>query len=268
MIIFDGKTYAQNKERELGEEVSQLKKKGITPKLVTILVGKNPASILYTNLKKKAAERIKVKFEIINLSSSVKPLQITTIIKDLNKDEKVHGIMVQLPLPTNLKLKTQSILNAIDPTKDVDGLTKESTYMPATTKAVLRILGVAKEQVNLGEEKVVVVGSHGMVGKSVVKELKNLKYKVTGLDIGSKNIKKETLKADILISATGKPNLIKANMVKEGSAIIDVGSPKPDVAFNEVASKAVFITPVPGGVGPVTIVSLLENLVQPLYNSL
>ncbi len=263
-IIFNGKKFAEEKEKELRKKVSKLKS---VPKLVSILVGEDPSSVLYTNLKKKAAERIGVEFEIMKFPDSIPELYLIKVIKNLNNDQKVNGIMVQLPLPSALKEKTQTILNNIDKEKDMDGLTQRSAFIPATTKAVIRIIGIAKEKVNTGDEKIVVVGSKGMVGKSVVKELKNLKYKVEGIDLETKDLKSETIKGDILISATGKENLIKENFVKDGVVVIDVGSPRGDVSFNKVKKKASFITPVPGGVGPVTIISLLENLVQAVYNS-
>ncbi len=263
MIIFDGRAYAQKKEEELKEKVSKLK---FTPKLVSILVGDDPASVLYTNLKKKAAERVGIEFEVKKFKSDIGYQSLIKEIRDLNENKSVHGVMVQLPLPVKIENWKLKILGAITPSKDVDGLTKNSPFMPATTKAVLRILGAAKEQVNLGEEKVVVLGAKGMVGKSIVKELKNLGYKVIGVDKEIHNSKFIIHNSDIIISATGKPNLIRANMIKEKAAVIDVGSPKAD-ADKSVYEKASFVTPVPGGVGPVTIVSLLENLVQPLYNS-
>ncbi len=263
MIIFDGRAYAQQKEEELKEKVTSLKFK---PKLVTILVGKNPASVLYTNLKKKAAERIGIEFQVLRIKYHVSKNEIISKIKELNKDKSVQGIMIQLPLPKDLHNTKYLILNTISPEKDVDGLTKNSPYIPATTKAIIRILGVAKEKLNLGNEKVTVVGSKGTVGKSVVKELKNLGYKVTGVDKEIHNSKFIIHNSDIVISVTGTPGLIKANMVKDGAAIIDVGSPKGDVD-KSVYEKVAFLTPVPGGVGPVTIVSLLENLIQPMYNN-
>ncbi|SRR5260221_3234296 len=257
-MIFEGKKFAEEKEEELKEKIKKLSSK---PKLVSILVGQDAASVLYTNLKQKVAKRIGIDFEIINLAVSVTELEIVAIIKNLNKDKNIHGIMVQLPLPTNLKLKQNHILNSIEPSKDVDGLIENSPFMPATTKAIIRILGFAKEKINMGEEKVVVVGSKGIVGKSVVKELKNLNYQVIGVDIDTKDLKEKTTKADILISATGKANLIKENMVKDGVVVIDVGSPAGDVDL-KAREKASFVTPVPGGVGPVTIISLLENLLE------
>lgn len=260
-IIFNGKKFAQEKEKELRKKVSKLKS---TPKLVSILVGEDPSSVLYTNLKKKAGERVGIEFEIMKFPDSISALYLIKVIKTLNSDETVNGVMVQLPLPVTLKEKTQKILNNIDPKKDVDGLTQKSVFIPATTKAVIRIIGVAKENVDTKDEKIVVVGSKGTVGKSLMKELKNLKYSVVGLDQETKDLKTQTLKGDILISATGKPNLIKESFVKGESVIIDVGSPKGDVSFNKVAKIASFITPVPGGVGPVTIVSLFENLITGL----
>lgn len=264
MIIFDGKKFAQEKEKELRKKVLKLKS---APKLVSILVGDDPSSVLYTNLKKKAAERVGVEFEIMKFPDSISKLYLIKVIKNLNNDQRVNGIMVQLPLPLALKEKTQTILNNIDQGKDVDGLTKRSAFIPATTKAVIRIIGIAKEKVDTKDEKIIVVGSKGMVGKSIVKELKNLKYSVEGIDKETKDLKSETSKGDILISATGVKNLIKENFVKDGAVVIDIGAPYGDVSFNKVKKKASFITPVPGGVGPVTIVSLLENLVYSVYNS-
>lgn len=262
-IIFNGKKFALEKEKELKTKIKKLK---TAPRLVSILVGDDPASILYTNLKKKAGERVDINFEIMKFPTTISALYLNKVIKNLNNDETVNGIMIQLPLPSILKEKQETILNYIDPKKDVDGLTKNSPFMPAATKAIIKILGIAKKKVNSGNEKVVVIGSKGMVGKSVVKELKNLKYNVEGVDQEIKDLKSVTTKADILISATGIPNLIKGNMVKDGVVVIDIGSPKGDVLFNEVVKKVSFITPVPGGAGPVTIMSLLENLVQSVYN--
>ena len=260
-IIFDGNAFAKEKEKALKKRISKLK-----PKLISILVGDDKASALYTKLKQKAAKRVGIKFEIKRFNSNVSKEKIVFLIKQLNKDKNVQGIMVQLPLPKRLRSEIQNILDSISPEKDIDGLTKNSPFIPATTKAIIRILGEAKEKLREGKEKVVVVGEKGTVGKSVMKELKNLNYDVTGVDIETEDLKSVTEKADILISTTGVPNLIKGNMVKDGVVIIDVGSPHGDVLFNEVIQKASFITPVPGGIGPVTIISLLENLIQAILS--
>lgn len=256
-IIFRGREFAQKREAQLAKKVEKLKEQGITPKLVSILIGDDPASILYTNLKKKVANRVGAEFSIINFPISTKPQRIIQTIKQFNKDDKVHGIMVQLPLPKGLTNSKLLITNSIAPSKDVDGLRAASEFIPATVKAVVLIM---KEASKYLFDKVVVVGSTGMVGKPLVKLLRDLEYKVVGVDINTKNLEEKTKKADLVISATGVPGLIKKNMVKEGVVIIDVGSPKGDVD-PEVYKKASFYTPVLGGVGPVTIVSLLDNLI-------
>lgn len=265
MIVFDGRTYARQKEEELKLQVEELKKKGITPKLASILVGNNPASILYTSLKKKAAERIGVEMEVLEFDEGIKIEALTFRIDKLNTDPTIHGIMVQLPLPEGIKDHESGIRNAIFPTKDVDGLRDDSKFVPATVKGILSILDYALKHVRLflgSTLKVAVFGAEGMVGKPLVRELRNRGYEVSEIDISTKKDEPIIMNSDILISATGVPNLIKGNMVKEGGVVIDVGSPQADIEFDSVSKKASFITPVPGGVGPVTIVSLLENLVS------
>ena len=274
-IIFDGKAFAEKKEQTIKSKVQKLKEKGIKLKLVSILVGDDPASILYTKLKKKASERVGIEFEIIRFGSDEStrlPVgqvhRIKKVIFQLNKDSNVHGIMVQLPLPEKLKFNTREVIEAITPEKDVDGMREDSKFVPATVKAVLEILKVAKVDKALPAvrqvDKVAVVGSDGMVGKPLVKELKGMNYDVFEVDKKSKKFSDEAMKqfsdADVLVSAAGVPNLIKPDMVKDGAVVIDAGSPKGDVDPS-TALRARFFTPVPGGVGPVTVISLLENLV-------
>lgn len=256
-IIFNGREFAKKKEKELAEKVTKLKEKGVSPKLVSILVGDNPTSALYTSLKKKAAERVGAEMDIRHFPEEILIEELVNLISDLNKDTSVHGIMIQLPLPEKLKSDTNKITSKIDPLKDVDGLNEKSEFISATVKAIVLIM---KEASSYLFDNVVVVGSTGMVGKPLIKLLKELEYKVTGVDITTKNLEKRLKKADLIISATGQPGLIKEDMVSDGVVIIDVGSPKADVDEG-VYKKASFYTPVPGGVGPVTIVSLLDNLV-------
>ena len=268
-IIFDGKAFAEKKEQTIKSKVQKLKEKGINLRLVSILAGDDPASILYTKLKKKAAERVGIEFEIIRFGSDESIHRIKKVIFQLNKDSNVHGIMVQLPLPEKLKFNTREVIEAITPEKDVDGMREDSKFVPATVKAVLAILKVAKVDKALPAgrqvDKIAVVGSEGMVGKPLVKELKGMNYDVFEVGKKSKEFSYEAMKhfsdIDVLVSAAGVPNLIKPDMVKDGAVVIDVGSPKGDVDFPSVSKKASFITPVPGGVGPVTVISLLENLV-------
>lgn len=245
VFIFDGRAFAAEKEEKLKSKVQRLKEKGIVPHLVSIIVGDNPASRLYIALKQKAAWRIGAKLTAVSLDQNTSAEKVIEIIKKFNKDRKIQGIMVQLPLPGKLAEAKERIVNLIDPQKDVDGLRKDSQYIHPTAKAVMQIIEVAPPA-----KTICVIGEKGMVGSALIKEIKKTKLRLI----------KDFSNADILVSATGKPGLVTAGMVKEGAAVIDVGSPKGDVSPS-VFKKAGFITPVPGGVGPVTISSLLENLI-------
>ncbi|KKQ95489.1 MAG: Bifunctional protein FolD [Candidatus Woesebacteria bacterium GW2011_GWB1_43_14] len=257
-VVFNGKEYAKRIENEVAQKVRDLKNDfDITPKLVSILVGKNVSSVLYTKLKKQAAQRVGVKFKIKKFNSNTKASEIMKYITQNNLDDKTHGIMVQLPLPANLAQSTKHIVQSIAENKDVDGLREDRGFVHPTVKAILSALDIA---VFSGKEKIVVVGSKGMVGSKLIKN-----YEAVGVDKNTKNLEKITKSADILISCTGVPNLIKKNMVKEGVLIIDVGAPKGDVDKGTY-KKAKFVTPVPGGIGPVGISYLLENLAQAAYN--
>lgn len=248
-IMFDGRAFANKKE-------DFLKKQGEHPKLISILVGNDQASRLYVSLKKKFADRVGAVMEIKEFPENAKEEEIANFIKQQNSDKSVDGIMVQLPLPGGLKDKTTKIINVIAKEKDIDGLREDSPYLHPTSKAVVQII---KESGKLSGS-VCVVGATGMVGKPLVHDLRERGYQVVECDSGTINLKEETLRADIVVSATGVPGLIKEDMIKDGAIVIDVGSPKGDVDFENVSKKASFITPVPGGVGPVTIACLLENL--------
>lgn len=260
--FFDGPSFARQKKDSLRQKVDELRSRGIVPKLATILVGEDPASRLYVTLKKKAVEEIGGRVEIFEVGRGKMTSYIIGLIRALNKDVKVHGIMIQLPLPAKFNQQKGRILENILPRKDVDGLRTKSPFLPATVKAILQIIEVAKGT----GKKVVVVGSKGEVGGRLIKELKKREFVVEGYDKKTKNLGAKTLGADILVSATGTPGLITGQMVKKGVVAIDVGAPKGDLVLNGVALKASFVTPVPGGVGPVTIASLLENLVEAAYN--
>lgn len=261
-IIFDGKAFARKREQELIKKVARLTKK---PLMATILVGNNPASKLYVNLKQKAAERVGAEMDVYEYPEDITEEELIFKINKLSKDKTLSGIMLQLPLPENLKNKTEHILAHIPPSKDVDGLRENSPFIPATAKAVLTIFDEAKRKVQIDPDSyVVVVGAKGTVGRSLVSELTKLGYEVGAVDKETNNASliKETTSAKILISATGMPNIITKKHIKKGAVVIDVGSPKGDVDFDEVKNIVSFITPVPGGVGPVTVISLLENLVE------
>ncbi len=251
-IIFDGRSYAAEKEESLAIRVLGLKAREVYPKLASILVGSDPASQLYVTLKKKAAERIGAEVDIYLIKENSKPEDLLLLIATLNADNSVHGIMIQMPIPGKMGLKKRVILDSIDPEKDVDGLKIDSEFLHPTSKAVIDILKEAEKELKTKPKSVCVVGANGMVGAPLVKELKELGYDVI----------QEREKADVLVSCTGTPDLIDESMVKSGAIVIDVGSPKGDINFESVSKKASFITPVPGGVGPVTITSLLENLVS------
>ncbi len=265
-IIFDGRAFAAEKEATLLVRVPGLKARGVYPKLASIIVGNDPASTLYVNLKKKAAERIGAEVDIYLIKENSKVEDLLLLIKTLNEDKTVHGIMIQMPLPEGEILNSKSeILKTIKPEKDVDGLRPDSPFLHPTSKAVMEIIDVAKKEVKsiykVAPCKVVVVGATGMVGKPLVKELKEQKYEVIECNTKTPDLQGATLQGDILVSTTGIQNIIKGNMVKDGAIVIDVGSPKGDVDPS-TSLRASFITPVPGGVGPVTITCLLENLIS------
>ena len=287
-VIFDGKAFAEKKLEVLKNKVFDLRKRGVTPKLVSILVGDDPASHLYVNLKKKAAERVGAELDVRSLSaqagmmSDVGKEEIVQLIKSLNKDQNINGIMIQLPLPKSFSIKDRDeIINSINKEKDVDGLREDSLYLTPTVKAVLEVIKEASalplrvrplRVKRLSESvtyKVVVVGARGFEGRKIFKALKEMPflpsgmgYEVKGVDKKTQDLKLKTRRADILISVTGSPGIIDGDCIKQGAVVIDVGSPKGDVRTEEIKGKASFISPVPGGVGPVTISCLLENLTE------
>jgi methylenetetrahydrofolate dehydrogenase (NADP+)/methenyltetrahydrofolate cyclohydrolase len=268
-IIFDGREFALKKEEALQLRVIGLKSRGVYPKLASIIVGNDEASKLYVNLKKKAANRIGAELDIYYIPAKTKLEELLLLIATLNTDDTVYGIMIQMPLPGDLESKKAQIIGLINPEKDVDGLRSDSDYLHPTSKAVMDILHQAETEKEvkdvyrdgLKDKTIVVVGATGMVGAPLVKQLKNEGYRVVECNSSTTDLKSETLKGDVVISATGIQGLIKGDMVKENAVLIDVGSPKAD--FSPVAQdSAVFFTPVPGGVGPVTISCLLENLIS------
>ncbi|MBS3116484.1 bifunctional 5,10-methylenetetrahydrofolate dehydrogenase/5,10-methenyltetrahydrofolate cyclohydrolase [Candidatus Woesearchaeota archaeon] len=272
--ILDGKKVAQKVFDSLRKEISSRDPK---PRLAIIRVGDNPASKIYTSLKKKRSEEIGINTEIYSFQENINEKDLLSRIKE--KEAISEGIIVQLPLPRNLDEK--KILNAVDPQKDVDGFTAvnlgkllqgEEKLVPATPKGIIRLL----EEYNLSLEgkRVVIVNRSVIVGKPLVALLLNRGATVTICHSQTKNVAEHTRNADVLISAVGKSKFITSEMVKEGAVVIDVGISKEegrivgDVDFEEVLNKASYITPVPGGVGPMTVAMLLENvmLAQSFYN--
>jgi methylenetetrahydrofolate dehydrogenase (NADP+)/methenyltetrahydrofolate cyclohydrolase len=269
--IFDGRAFAAKREEELIKRVVELKKKSKTPKLVSIIVGGDPASHLYVNLKMKAGARVGLEVQIFGIAADWSDEKIgehkEEILSELKArilefvDHGVDGIMIQLPLPEPLRDKTGEILMTIPEEKDVDGLREDSPYLHPTSMAVVQILLSALRGEGMSTKTVAVVGATGMVGRPLVRELSELGFEVDGLSRNSENFDDRVRAADIVISAAGRTGIIAGDMVKAGAIVIDVGAPKGDVDFESVSRVAAFITPVPGGVGPVTITCLLENLV-------
>lgn len=269
--ILDGKIISESIARDLSRKIGHMKTK---PKLLIIQVGENKESDTYIKHKKLFADKIDVTVEYKKYKESVREEFVIKGIKKYNEDQGVHGIIVQLPLPEHLS--TMNILEAIDREKDVDGLTSgnvnsllrnERGFVSGATKAVLTLLD--KEGVDLAGKKIVVVGNSALVGKPTALALINRNATVTVCNEFTKNLAKETKQADILITAVGKPMLITADYVVLGQIIIDIGitviagsKVTGDVDYKNVKDKVRAITPVPGGIGPITIACLFENLVE------
>ncbi|MBN2089976.1 bifunctional methylenetetrahydrofolate dehydrogenase/methenyltetrahydrofolate cyclohydrolase FolD [candidate division KSB1 bacterium] len=282
--LIDGKKIAQEIEKELKLELEYLKKHGLQPGLAVILVGENPASQSYVRMKGKACERLGLFSMTITLPATIPQSELLLEIEKLKQNPLIHGILVQLPLPRHIDEKT--ILAAVPPEKDVDGfhplnkgklMAGEDTFVPCTPAGIQEMLlrsGFSPEG-----KHVVVVGRSQIVGLPVALLLMHKKTganaTVTVCHTGSGDLTPFTRQADILIAAVGKPEVITADMVREGCVIIDVGSNRVDdptiekgyrfvgdVAFESVSQKALAITPVPGGVGPMTIVMLLKNTIK------
>lgn len=265
-VIFDGREFAKFKQAGFAIDLYRLKGEGVVPKMVSILVGDDVSSKVYVTLKEKKAKEIGAHLQVFEVGVRRHPDYIFNCIKHFNARPDFHGIMLQLPLPAEFEEFKEEFINTIYPRKDVDGLRDDSNFSHPTAMAVMQIIDYAKANVQRrftyrSKTKVVVVGASGFVGKHIVRELKKKHYRVYEADDHTKNLAAITKKGEILISATGVPGLIKQSMVKRGAVVIDVGSPQGDVAFEEVKEVASFITPVPGGVGPVTIMCLMQNLV-------
>lgn len=271
-MILDGKGLSRQNEITLKEKVSILQKKyGKKPTLRVVLVGESPASIAYVNSKKKACDRVGIDGEIIRLPMDVKEEVLIEKIEALNHDENVDGILIQLPLPKHIN--EIFILNKVSPDKDVDGLhtinagklfTKQNGVVPATPLGVMMLL--KHYQIPLEGKYAVVVGRSNLVGMPLAKLLNDADATVTVVHRKSENIEQYTKQADILCVAVGKPNFITKDMVKPGAVVVDVGINRVgeilvgDVDFESVKDVASYITPVPGGVGPMTISALLFNV--------
>jgi methylenetetrahydrofolate dehydrogenase (NADP+) / methenyltetrahydrofolate cyclohydrolase len=286
--IISGNEVAKEIRAELKERVNKLKERGVTPGLVMMRVGEDPASVSYVSGKEKAAEEIGVWTQTIVFPENASEKELLAKVKEMNKAEHVDGILVQLPLPKHIN--TDKVLNLIDPAKDVDGfhpinvgkmLIGDPYFMPCTPHGAVELM---IRSGNPPEGKhVVICGRSNIVGKPLmamlVQKNKRANATVTVVHTGTKNMAEITRQADILVAAMGSPEVIKADMVKEGAVVIDVGVNrvgwKPsktdptkqvpdlrgDVEFETVKEKASAITPVPGGVGPMTITMLMVNTV-------
>ena len=269
--ILDGKQIAKEYRQRLKNQVNELKEHGFTPKLSVILVGNDGASQSYVKSKKKAAEKIGMISEIIHLDESTSEEVVLSELNRLNNDDTVSGILVQVPLPK--QVSEQKVLETINPNKDVDGFhpinigklyIDEQTFVPCTPLGIMEILKHA--DINLEGKNAVVIGRSHIVGQPVSKLLLQANATVTILHSRTKNMNAHLKQADVIVSAVGQPGLVTKENVKAGAVIIDVGNTpdengklKGDVAYDEVKEIASAITPVPGGVGPLTITMVLNN---------
>jgi len=280
-IIIDGKAVAMKIRGEAKARSAALGEKGIAPCLAVVLVGEDPASLSYVSAKEKALAEAGMESRDIRLPQDTGEDALLSLIAALNSDGKVHGILVQLPLPRHID--GQRVIDAIDPEKDVDGFHPVSVgnmvlgrpgFLPCTPMGVLALL--REFNIPVAGSHAVVVGRSNIVGRPLANLLTRPEYNatVTVCHTGTRDLGRHTLEADILIAATGKPGLITPDMVKEGAAVIDVGVNRVEDPLSKkgyrlcgdvdsaVSQKAGFITPVPGGVGPMTIAMLLQNVIE------
>jgi methylenetetrahydrofolate dehydrogenase (NADP+)/methenyltetrahydrofolate cyclohydrolase len=278
--IIDGNKIAQDIRNEVRQRAISLKEqKGIIPGLAVVLVGEDPASQVYVGRKAKACAEVGFLSREYKLPADTSEIRLLEIIAELNKDQLIHGILVQLPLPKNIS--TDKIIAAIDPHKDVDGfhpfnvgglVTGSPLFIPCTPRGIMEL--IVRIGIDLKGKEAVVVGRSNIVGKPIALLLLAQHATVTICHSRTKDLPAVTRRADILIAAIGKAQMIKADMVKDGTIVIDVGVNRlengklaGDVDFNEVAPKASYITPVPGGVGPMTIAMLMKNTLDAALSS-
>ena len=281
-VIIDGKQIAQDVRNEVKEKVEALKQKGIQPCLAVILVGQNPASVSYVTGKRKALAEVGMLDRSIEVPESTTEEELLKIIDGLNKDDGVHGILVQLPLPKHID--EDKVIMAIDPLKDVDGFHPVSVgnlmigrpgFLPCTPHGIIVLL--KKAGIETSGKHAVVIGRSNIVGKpvSILLARKDVNCTVTMCHTGTKNMAEITRQADIIVVASGHPHTLTGDMVKDGAVVIDVGVNRiPDSSkksgfrligdcdFDDLKEKTSFITPVPGGVGPMTIAMLMQNTLE------
>ena len=271
--IIDGKELSKKLKEQMKDRVAQMRQQGIVPKLVVVLVGNNSASEVYVRNKHKACGEVGIESEVIKMPEETTQQELLDVVKGLNEDRTVDGILVQLPLPGQINEKV--VLRSILPEKDVDGFHPvnvgllsigDDCYAPATPSGIIAMF---KEYgIEIAGKHCVIIGRSNIVGKPMAALLLRHNATVTLCHSKTQNLGELTRQADIVIVATGHRHTLTADMVKEGAVVIDVGMNRNelgklcgDVDFDEVKEKASFITPVPGGVGPMTITELLENTI-------
>jgi len=279
-IIIDGKEIAKKKKLEIIDQVKEMKKQDFTPGLAVILVGDNQASRTYVNSKQKTARDLGMHNVLIEYPASITEHELLAKINELNDDDSIHGILVQLPLPAHIN--ETNLIETISPEKDVDGfhplnigrmMTGQDAFLPCTPYGVMVML--EEIRLDLAGKHVVIVGRSNIVGKPAGQLFLKENATVTYCHSKTKDLAEYTKKADIVVSAVGKAGLITADHIKPGAVVIDVGMNRDeqgklcgDVAYAEVKEKAGYITPVPGGVGPMTIAMLMYNTLKSAKNHL
>jgi methylenetetrahydrofolate dehydrogenase (NADP+)/methenyltetrahydrofolate cyclohydrolase len=271
--ILNGRKLADKLNLELKEEINKIvKKTGIKPKLAAILVGEEPASEIYVNIKRKKCAEVGIESVLVKLNKEISNEELLNEIDKLNKDKTVHGIILQLPLPTKLRTSTNEFIKKISPLKDVDGSNPINKGLlfdyneelgACTPKGIIALLEYY--DIDLKGKDVVIVNRSNLVGKPLIFMLLKRNATITVCHTSTKNIEEHMRRADILIVAVGIPNFITSEKIKEGALVIDVGQSKVegkiygDVNFDDVLEKCAAITPTPGGVGPLTVAFLLQN---------
>lgn len=271
--ILDGKKVAASIREEVVAEVAALKERGVKPKLAVILAGDDPASVVYARSKEKSCKNVGIEYVLYNLPGSVTDRELLDLINKLNKDENIHGIMIELPLPKHLDKK--KILEAVLPVKDVDGvhpinrgyiLNGGNGLFPATPTSCIELL--LRSGVEIKGKNAVLVGRGETVGKPLVFMMLNQNATVTVCHTKTVDLAAETRRADILVAAVGRPRMIKANMIKPGAVVVDAGINEVeggicgDVDYERAKEVAGLISPVPGGVGSLTTVLIQKNVLK------
>jgi len=278
--IIDGKALSDSVKADVARRVRELKKRGVTPGLAVVLVGADPASQVYVRNKAAACEKAGLHSQVIRLDADISEAQLLDVVRKLNADPAVHGILVQLPLPRHMN--ASKVIETIDARKDVDGfhisnagllMTGQPLFRPCTPYGIMKML--ESENVSLWGAEAVVVGASNIVGKPMAMLMLAAGATVTLCNSKTRDLAAQTRRADVLVVATGKPGMVTGDMIKPGAVVIDVGINRNedgklvgDVDFESAREVASAITPVPGGVGPMTIAMLLVNTLEAAERSL